>query len=204
MISRLEFRDDASDEYIDQVLEAVRQLVIDEGLDPASLPEEEVSFSETILGITFHGSAKLYDGFFKGLSTIKRTGDTSLGFDEASNKLKLTAKVGVTDMKAGYSARVEFQGIGVGASADADISKLNIYFEADADLQDGVALKLSKFDIQEIGGISVHFHGLGPLDYVLDLLVDAVANLLKNVIAGLVEGPLKDVIQKILDSILPF
>ena len=36
------------------VLKAVLQ-----GLDPASLPDESVGFSDTILGITFHGSASV-------------------------------------------------------------------------------------------------------------------------------------------------
>ena len=30
-----------------------------EGLDPAGLPDESVGFSDTILGITFHGSASV-------------------------------------------------------------------------------------------------------------------------------------------------
>ena len=58
-------RDPASDEYIDKVLESLRELITQEGLDPAKLPDGEASFSETILGITFHGSARVYNGFFE-------------------------------------------------------------------------------------------------------------------------------------------
>ena len=43
-------RDPASDEYIDQVLESLRALIAQEGLDPAQLPDGDASFSETILG----------------------------------------------------------------------------------------------------------------------------------------------------------
>ena len=43
-------RDPASDEYIDKVLESLRDLIAQEGLDPAQLPDGDASFSETILG----------------------------------------------------------------------------------------------------------------------------------------------------------
>ena len=62
----LTFTDDASDAYIDKVLENLRQAIADNGLDPADLPNGEVGFSETILGITFHGKAEVHDGFFQG------------------------------------------------------------------------------------------------------------------------------------------
>ncbi len=35
------------------------------GLDPANLPDESVGFSDTILGITFHGSASVSTFKFK-------------------------------------------------------------------------------------------------------------------------------------------
>ena len=62
----LTFTDDASDAYIDKVLENLRQAIADNGLDPADLPNGEVGFEETILGITFHGKAEVHDGFFQG------------------------------------------------------------------------------------------------------------------------------------------
>ena len=51
--------DPQSDAYIDQILENLRQMILDEGLDPMTLPDLESGFSDTILGITWHGSAKV-------------------------------------------------------------------------------------------------------------------------------------------------
>jgi len=101
-------KDDASDAYIDKVLENLRQAIADNGLDPADLPNGEVGFSETILGITFHGKAEVHDGFFQGLSTIARNGDTSFTYNE--DTLALAANIGMGASKAGYSASAEFQG----------------------------------------------------------------------------------------------
>ena len=102
-------------------------------------------------------------------SYFQRTGETSFEYDQASNKLTLKANIGITDAKAGYDARAEFQGISVGASADAKISKVNIYFDAEMCLGEGCKLILKDFQISEIGHIDVSIHGLGPLDWILGI-----------------------------------
>ena len=51
--------DPESDAYIDQILENLRQMIMEQGLDPMALPDLETGFSDTILGITWHGSAKV-------------------------------------------------------------------------------------------------------------------------------------------------
>ena len=107
--------------------------------------------------------------YLTSYSYFQRTGETSFEYDQASNKLTLKANIGITDAKAGYDARAEFQGISVGASADAKISKVNIYFDAEMCLGEGCKLILKDFQISEIGHIDVSIHGLGPLDWILGI-----------------------------------
>merc|ERR1712241_268192 len=85
-------------------------MIAENGLDPADLPDGEVGFSQDIGFITLHGSAKVYDGFFQGLSTITRNGDTSFSYND--DTLTLTANIGMGASKAGYSATAEFHGLG--------------------------------------------------------------------------------------------
>merc|ERR1712241_1170765 len=103
--------DPQSDAYIDQILENLRQMIMEQGLDPMELPDLETGFSVTILGITWHGSATLKNGQFWGLASIARTGDTS--FTVVDNVTELTAMLGLNAPKAHYDARAEFMGIGV-------------------------------------------------------------------------------------------
>ena len=65
--------DPQSDAYIDMILENLRQvggrkifdssskifcqLILDENMDPMDLPDLETGFSDTVLGITWHGKA---------------------------------------------------------------------------------------------------------------------------------------------------
>ena len=53
------------------VLENLRQLIDENGLDPTDLPYGEVGFSQTILGVTFHGKAWVYNGFFQGMYSMR-------------------------------------------------------------------------------------------------------------------------------------
>lgn len=195
-------KDAGSDEYIDKVLENLRRVIIEENLDPLPLPSEEASFSETILGITFHGKARVYDGFFRGLSSIVRNGPTS--FELLDNgQLKLTANVGLGRSSAGYSASASFMDIGVSASASADIAKVDCYLEAEMCLQPGCSLKLSKFEIKDIGDIDVDIDGLGPLGWILGLLTGLIADLIKGALYDVIEGPLRDLLQGLLDEYVP-
>merc|ERR1719481_1713787 len=132
-------------------------MVISENLDPAELPDAETGFSDTVLGITWHGSAKLY--------------------------------VGITGAHAHYDAKAEFMGITVHASADADVSDIQIYLDATMDLVALDGLKLQEFHISHVGHIDVDISGLGPLDWILEIVADFIDAFLKDWIVDLVEGP---------------
>lgn len=195
--------DSESDTYIDLVIERLRTLIAENNLDPMPLPPGEVSFSDTIVGITFHGSANVFNGKFSGLSSIARSGDTSLAYDPSANKATLTAYIGMTNADAGYDAKAEFMGIEVGASADANIKNVQVYFEAEMCLTDGCTLQLTIFEIIDIGDIDVHFDGLGPLDWIIGKVVGFVANLIEGTLRDVLEGPIRDLLQNALDDLNP-
>merc|ERR1712110_1107156 len=184
--------DPESDAYIDQILANLATVIIENGLDPAPLPDADTGFSDTILGITFHGSAHLFNGRFWRLSTIHRTGDTSFTVD--GTKVRPTAH---------YDASAEFMGIGVSAGITANIADFGIYIDAEMDVANGGGLQLTNFAISHVGHIDIDVSGLGPLDWILELLVDFVDTFLRDWIVSLVEGPLKDLIQQILDDCVP-
>ena len=135
---------------------------------------------------------------------MQRTGGTDLQFE--NNVATLSANIGLTDAKAGYSASAEFQGISISASADASISKVNVYFDATFQkVGEDCQVSMGRFDITEIGNIDVHVHGLGPLDWILGTLAGFIADLIKGFLGDVIEGPVKDLIQNELGKIdVPF
>merc|ERR1711970_414817 len=167
----------AADDYIDEVLVGVQDMIKEEGYDPAELPSGE-------------------DGF----STIHRTGATELC---VTDHMELKANIGLRKPTAGYHVSAEFMGVSVGASAEAEIASIDIYFEASATVGDSVGLDLTRFEITNVGHIDVEVHGLGPLDWILGKLVGALADTIKGWIIPVIEGPIRDILQDIIDDMLP-
>ena len=54
-----------SDKFVDFILFGARELIKDQGLDPAELPDAIAKFSKKILGIKIWGSAKVRNGILQ-------------------------------------------------------------------------------------------------------------------------------------------
>merc|ERR1719278_224197 len=121
----------------------------------------------------------------------------------ASMYIPKSAMFAVEAPTAHYDASAEFMGIGVSAGITANIADFGIYIDAEMDIANGGGLQLTNFAISHVGHIDIDVSGLGPLDWILELLVDFVDTFLKDWIVSLVEGPLKDLIQQLLDEYVP-
>ena len=95
----------------------------------------------------------------------------------------------------------EFMKIGVKAQASVDIQDIEVYLAAEVHMIPGAHLKLTKLKITDIGKLKVHFHGLGPLDWVIDSLGSFIGNLIRDWLSKVLAGPIKDVIQQMLDNL---
>ena len=95
----------------------------------------------------------------------------------------------------------EFMSIGVKAKASVDIRDIDVYLSAQVPISHGAHLKLTELKITDIGKLKVHFHGLGPLDWVVESLGGFIGNLIRNWLSKVLQGPLKHIIQQMLDNL---
>ena len=91
--------------------------------------------------------------------------------------------------------------IGLNAKASVDIRDIKVYLAAEVPMIPGAHLKLTKLKITDIGKLKVHFHGLGPLDWIIDNLGSFIGNLIRDWLSKVLQGPLKDIIQQMLDKL---
>ena len=91
--------------------------------------------------------------------------------------------------------------LGVKAKASVDIRDINVYLAAEVPLISGAHLRLTTLKITDIGKLKVHFHGLGPLDWVVESLSSFIGNLIRDWLSKVLLGPLKDIIQQMLDNL---
>jgi len=66
-----------------------------------------------------------------------------------------------------------------------------------------LGFQLKDFYISHLGNISVDIDGLGPLDWILEILVDFLDEFFRDWIKDLVEGPLRDLLQDLLNNFHP-
>merc|ERR1711997_753546 len=98
-------------------------------------------------------------------------------------------------------------GIGVNAGVTLNVKSIEIYLDATATLtSEGLAegaLQVQDFRINHLGNIDVDISGLGPLNWILEILVDFIDEFFRGWIKDLVEGLLKDLIQDLLNNFHP-
>merc|ERR1711970_331941 len=99
-----------ANDYADKILKNLRVKILNEGLDPLILPVKSYEFSKKILLVEVRGSAKIYDGYLKGLSTLHRTGLADMNTN--ATHVTVRATIGVNDLAGSYKASAKFMNFG--------------------------------------------------------------------------------------------
>jgi len=182
-----------ANEFLDHMIAQARPALAEK--DPLTLPDATKGFEKTILGVRIHGEAKIFDGFLNGIQTIHRTGDAEMTQSTDMTKLKITAKLGMSNLHGHYRMHAKFMNIGPSAEVSVKVSLVSVEIHVSVDMSAGKPkTSLEYFDINYIGNIDLHFDGLGPLDWLINPLGGWIINLVKNKIADAVEGPLRKII----------
>ena len=179
-----------ANEYFDRVLANARHLVLDNGLDPMPLPDEDISVIGT--GVVLH------DGHLDGLSNVHRTGDAVMSYD--GEWLGISAHIGFNGFGAGYSCKIEIIGIGPDVTATATISETSIYVNAKISSQT-LKIQLADFNIEDVGKIDVDISGLGIFDWLLEPLTEAIVNLLDGLVVDIINLFLEPLLRNAIESI---
>merc|ERR1712212_366206 len=116
-----------ANEYADEILKNLRVRIINKGLDPLILPVKSFEFSKKVLLVEVRGSAKVYDGYLKGLSTIHRTGLADMTTN--ATHVRVRATIGVNDLCGSYKACAKFMNLGPSFGLNLAMESVGITFE---------------------------------------------------------------------------
>lgn len=176
--------------YMDLVLANAAQLMLDQELDPALLPD-------TSLTISAGAAADLSNGSLAGLSTVRRSGTCTV--DTVVGWLFLYANVAVGPIQAQYQGMVTegdqedvFEGL-------VSLETVDVYVTARGDVFSFV-LDLDQFVISELGPANIELKGLGLMGWLAGPLSEAILNLFLDDLQGALSGQLKDAIQNALNE----
>merc|ERR1712200_110427 len=187
------------DEYADEILKNLRVRIVNKGLDPLILPVKSFEFSKKILLVEVRGSAKVDDGYLKGLSSLHRTGLASMSTNETH--VKVRASIGVNDLVGSYKAAAKFMNFGPQFTISLGMESVGVAFEVVQPIQKGSRPTLLSFGVVDLGQISaVVDSDLHILDWVLNKVNNFVINLVKDFVVVALEIPLKKLVQNVLDT----
>ncbi|KAG0727404.1 hypothetical protein GWK47_034711 [Chionoecetes opilio] len=122
-------REDSLNNYMDLVMDNLQVLMLENGLDPVMLPNTSTGFSDTVLGVVWHGEAKLYDGWLRGLASIHRSDNAELkkisevGFGHPG-------RLATRRLKGHYACLAKFMGPGTTGDVLFVFLAQSFYFEA--------------------------------------------------------------------------
>merc|ERR1711911_286298 len=191
--------DGNANEYADEILKNLRVRIVNKGLDPLILPVKSFEFSKKILLVEVRGSAKVYDGYLKGLSSLHRTGLASMSTNETHVKVRAT--IGVNDLVGSYKAAAKFMNFGPSFGINLNVESAGITFEVVQATQPGSRPVLLSFAVVDLGEIkAVVDSDLHILDFFVNKFNNFVINLVKDVVATALEIPLKKLVQNVLDT----
>lgn len=189
----------AGNEYVDKLMEQLRPHILNNNLDPLRIPDQIARFSKKVLFVTVHGSARLTHGTAAGLSTIHRAGDCHFGIQ--GQTVKISCELGINNINGGFNARAEFMKIGVGANVRFGVSTVRVFFGVSAEIGQTVKPRLERFSINHVAPVGVSISGLGPLNWIANIVSNVVINAVKGVIVKAIENPIRHELNKVLESV---
>ncbi|XP_067124187.1 uncharacterized protein [Centruroides vittatus] len=167
------------------------------GLDPLPL-EARTFLLRSRLPVT-GGSVRLSDGTLSGLSTLRRTGDVVLVYDETG--VAAEANVGFGNLTGAYGWRVEILGLTLSGRSSLSVRSVSAGLVLRQNRSAGSRPTVDRLKIDRIGQMWVEVEGLGTWDSVAEILVNLVANWLKLTLADAVSDKIKDAVQEQLDRL---
>jgi len=190
-----------ANDYADQMLKKIRLEVVNRGLDPLMLPLKSFEFSKKVLLVEVRGSAKVYDGYLKGLSTLHRTGLASMNTNAETGAVTFRATIGVNDLIGSYKASAKFMNFGPSFGININMESVGVTFEIVQSVEKGSKPQLLSFGIVDLGKIKTEIDGdLNILDFILNKFSNFVINLVKDVVAGALDIPLRKLLQDLIDN----
>merc|ERR1712002_755413 len=187
----VDVHDGNANDYADEILKNLRVRILNKGLDPLILPVKSFEFSKKILLVEVRASAKVYDGYLKGLSTLHRTGLASMSTN--ATHVHVRATIGVNDLVGSYKASAKFMNIGPSFAVNLAVDSVGIAFDVVQPIQKGSRPTLLSFGIVDLGRINAEVDGsLNILDFII--------NIVKDVVVVALEIPLKKLVQDILNT----
>ncbi|CAG2163985.1 unnamed protein product [Oppiella nova] len=191
----LPLNDEGADKLVDQLLDVVKTKYGAQ-LDPLHLNDSVAAFSKKILGITFHGDAKLTEGTITGLKNLKRSGPSDI---QTKDAFKAHVQFGDNNLAIHFKAILDFMDLHTDGILNAQVGNLDVKVDVAIDSKSG-KITINSFEVDKLKSVKIDFHGPIPVaDEIVDLIGEAFITIFNKQAEELVGKVVKDILAKELD-----
>lgn len=180
------------DEFLDRLLENVKVIIIKNGIDPTSLPDERVN-----IGI---GHTDLTEGQLNDTSTIQRYEDATISYDEGSRQLTAEMVLRFEDLKFIYKYHTKVTIISMTGHLHGDIEHIHIHVKLGFDFNE-YKMFVDSIDFKHTGDINITFSGNGAVDWIINAMSKVLTTILHDLILSIVKNIVESPINALVDAI---
>eukprot|EP00088_Acartia_fossae_P063374 TRINITY_DN7715_c0_g1_i1.p1 TRINITY_DN7715_c0_g1~~TRINITY_DN7715_c0_g1_i1.p1 ORF type:complete len:233 (-),score=40.45 TRINITY_DN7715_c0_g1_i1:231-929(-) len=208
-LANAQFGEGNANAFVDEILEDVKKT----GDDEIKLENEKFVLIIDLLLISPQLELEVRNGVFRGLSSLSRSSDAIVTYDESAGKPVFTIKNSMllSNVKMRANAQGKVKGFGFGLTMpnivlNVTIDGVDVASVIDIDISDLSALKPSvkSVEFKDVGHIDVQVTGLGNEgDALASPISTLVVNTTKRDLQNLVQPMIKDTLQKVIEKNIP-
>lgn len=178
-------------EALDEIIQETKSVIVAGGQDQISIPDMDASFKKKWHFVHVSGSFKGTGGWFRSLSSIQRTGDTT--FTTNGNRVTLDLRLGLGNMEIGFDHyKARFMHVGPSGKLNARVKHNSVYCQITLTYNgDECVASLDRANLDQFSGLEIHVTGLGPLNWIFSKIASWVTNHFHSKIKGKVENRLQ-------------
>ncbi|CAH1117804.1 unnamed protein product [Phaedon cochleariae] len=186
------------DEYADEILKNVAELIISNGFDPVELPNATLNLIPT-------GHIFMTEGWLQDLSTISRFENVTSTYKSSERLLIVALPLKFDALLFTYKYHTEVLLLNLRGDVNGKLEKVKMRITLQFDFNTYKA-ELSQFDMSDTGKLSVEFSGLGLIDWVTNSMTSVVSLFLHPIIIAIinsiVKAPLKAIVEAVNEIIV--
>ncbi|KAK5647131.1 hypothetical protein RI129_005595 [Pyrocoelia pectoralis] len=197
-------------DYVDKFLIEFNAYLIAEGLDSVILPDQggEVGWS------IFVAEMSLKNGWLQGLNTIKRNGDVTVSYQHSLMKLRLPLRiqnikvtiifynrVGTNlyfEFQLNYDYAIQLMNLGPSGVLDGFVEGCKFLLQIEVNMTTMLA-RLDEYDLQNLGDLSLKFHG-GVLEWVVNIVLSLAVSLIRPVLQWVIEDFTQGIVGSLIET----
>ncbi|KAK9869500.1 hypothetical protein WA026_003253 [Henosepilachna vigintioctopunctata] len=187
-------------DYTDKLLENLGKMMIKEGADPLSLPDVEQQIRKKILFIHYKGSLKFTYLSVSGLSSLSRSGDSSITYDMRSKKVRFDIPLKLNEIDVTCQFKAKLPPFSSHGRLTGEMKDVNMITSIEIDLNQMKA-SLLEYKITNSGTIKVHFHVGKIINWLMNLIGDAATGIFKSKINKEIDNVVTEAMQKVVDLV---